>query len=143
MPLTFSNGQPVLVRADSFGRLYREYEKLVVPDPDRKGVLYGNCNRQACQLAPATYFNRATLMHYCEACARLINEANHELLCQPVISQGVEVVKALRDLTGAGMLECVDALAYGHGDFDKAVDMLRRFGTMHDPRRKRESLAVR
>src|SRR5580700_4345997 len=34
-------------------------------------------------------------------------------------------VKRLRELTGAGMLDCKNALAESEGDFDKAVEALR------------------
>ena len=34
-------------------------------------------------------------------------------------------VKRLRELTGAGMLDCKNALAESDGDFDKAVEALR------------------
>ena len=34
-------------------------------------------------------------------------------------------VKRLRELTGAGMLDCKNALADNDGDFDKAVEQLR------------------
>ena len=34
-------------------------------------------------------------------------------------------VKRLRELTGAGMLDCKNALAEADGDFDKAVEALR------------------
>src|SRR6195952_3870415 len=34
-------------------------------------------------------------------------------------------VKRLRELTGAGMLACKNALAEADGDFDKAVELLR------------------
>jgi elongation factor Ts len=37
-------------------------------------------------------------------------------------------VKALRDLTGAGMLDCRNALAETDGDLDKAVELLRAKG---------------
>jgi elongation factor Ts len=37
-------------------------------------------------------------------------------------------VKALRDLTGAGMLACRDALTESDGDVDKAVEILRAKG---------------
>ena len=37
-------------------------------------------------------------------------------------------VKQLRDLTGAGMMECKKALAESGGDLDKAVDVLRKSG---------------
>jgi elongation factor Ts len=34
-------------------------------------------------------------------------------------------VKALRDRTGAGMMDCKAALAEGEGDFDRAIEILR------------------
>jgi elongation factor Ts len=38
------------------------------------------------------------------------------------------MVKELRERTGAGVLECRNALAEAHGDFDKATDLLRERG---------------
>ncbi|MEQ9265488.1 MAG: translation elongation factor Ts [Balneolaceae bacterium] len=37
-------------------------------------------------------------------------------------------VKKLRDMTGAGMMDCKKALAEANGDFDKAVELLRKKG---------------
>lgn len=37
-------------------------------------------------------------------------------------------IKELRDATGAGMLDCKEALVNADGDFDKAVDFLREKG---------------
>src|SRR5260370_37266013 len=37
-------------------------------------------------------------------------------------------VKRLRELTGAGMLDCKNALAQADGDFDSAVEILRLKG---------------
>lgn len=37
-------------------------------------------------------------------------------------------VKKLRELTGAGMMDCKKALAEAEGDFDKAVEVLRKKG---------------
>jgi elongation factor Ts len=37
-------------------------------------------------------------------------------------------VKKLRDLTGAGMMDCKAALAESNGDFDAAIDILRKKG---------------
>ncbi len=37
-------------------------------------------------------------------------------------------IKELRDATGAGMMDCKDALTNADGDFDKAVDFLREKG---------------
>ena len=39
-----------------------------------------------------------------------------------------ELVKALRDRTGAGVMDCKKALQETAGDLDKAVDYLRRMG---------------
>lgn len=39
-----------------------------------------------------------------------------------------KMVKELREKTGAGMMDCKKALAEVEGDFDKAVDMLRKKG---------------
>jgi len=38
---------------------------------------------------------------------------------------GAKEVKALRDRTGAGMMECKKALAEAQGDVDKAIEILR------------------
>ena len=37
-------------------------------------------------------------------------------------------VKKLRDMTGAGMMECKKALTETNGDFEKAIDYLRTKG---------------
>ena len=37
-------------------------------------------------------------------------------------------VKKLRDMTGAGMMDCKKALAEAEGDFDKAIEFLRKKG---------------
>lgn len=39
-----------------------------------------------------------------------------------------DAVKALRDKTGAGMMDCKRALTEANGDMDKAVDVLRKSG---------------
>jgi len=39
-----------------------------------------------------------------------------------------DLVKQLRDLTGAGMMECKKALAEASGDVERAVDVLRKSG---------------
>src|SRR6266567_701228 len=44
-------------------------------------------------------------------------------------------VKALRDLTGAGMLACRDALAESGGDVEKAVEILRARGAAQAAKR--------
>jgi len=46
------------------------------PDAAIKGIQGGNCNRTACQLPGANWYNRATHAYYCPACAKLINDAN-------------------------------------------------------------------
>ena len=40
-----------------------------------------------------------------------------------------ETVKALRDETGAGFMECKSALTDADGDLDKAIIILRKRGT--------------
>ena len=37
-------------------------------------------------------------------------------------------VKKLREATGAGMMDCKKALVEAEGDFDKAIDILRKKG---------------
>ncbi len=44
-------------------------------------------------------------------------------------------VKQLREMTGAGMMECKKALAEAGGDLDKAVDLLRTSGIAKAERR--------
>ena len=39
-----------------------------------------------------------------------------------------KMVKELRELTGAGMMDCKKALTETDGDMDKAVDFLREKG---------------
>jgi elongation factor Ts len=37
-------------------------------------------------------------------------------------------VKKLREMTGAGMMDCKKALTEAGGDFDKAIEVLRKKG---------------
>ncbi len=39
-----------------------------------------------------------------------------------------QLVKQLRDKTGAGMMDCKRALVESDGDFDKAIEILRKKG---------------
>ncbi|MCX7817377.1 MAG: translation elongation factor Ts [Syntrophales bacterium] len=39
-----------------------------------------------------------------------------------------DMVKKLRDKTGAGMMDCKEALTASNGDFDKAIEYLRKKG---------------
>src|SRR5579872_3671244 len=39
-----------------------------------------------------------------------------------------QMVKELRDKTGAGMMDCKSALAEANGDLDSAIDWLRKKG---------------
>ena len=49
-------------------------------------------------------------------------------------------VKKLRDMTGAGMMDCKKALAEAEGDFDSAVEVLRKKGQkVADKRAHREA----
>jgi elongation factor Ts len=51
------------------------------------------------------------------------------------------MVKALRTKTGAGMMDCKEALAASDGDFEKAIDYLRKKGL--SAATKRSSKAVK
>ncbi len=44
------------------------------------------------------------------------------------MSVSAETVKSLRDKTGAGILDCKEALQESNGDFEKAIDFLRKKG---------------
>jgi elongation factor Ts len=56
------------------------------------------------------------------------------------VAVSVQAVKALRDLTGAGMLDCKQALEEAGGDIDKAVELLRQRGiAMAEKRAGRET----
>jgi elongation factor Ts len=49
-------------------------------------------------------------------------------------------VKKLRDITGAGMMDCKKALAEAGGDFDEAIDLIRKKGqTVANKRAGREA----
>lgn len=49
------------------------------PDKPDKGKLGGSCNVTACQLeASAFYYNHSTQKHYCQVCAKAINNANRQ-----------------------------------------------------------------
>ena len=48
-------------------------------------------------------------------------------------------VKKLRDTTGAGMMDCKKALTESNGDFDAAVDYLRKKGAKVAELRARRS----
>lgn len=48
-------------------------------------------------------------------------------------------VKRLRDLTGAGMMDCKNALAETNGDVEKAVDLLRAKGAAKAAKRSERS----
>ena len=52
-------------------------------------------------------------------------------------------VNLLRKSTGAGMMDCKKALVEGKGDFDKAIDILRKKGQkVAANRANRESLSL-
>ena len=50
------------------------------------------------------------------------------------------MVKELREMTGAGMMDCKKALAETDGDMDKAVEFLREKGLAAARRRQEELL---
>lgn len=43
---------------------------------NNKGQKGGSCNRESCQLPPATWYNHSTGAYYCEDCAILLNLHN-------------------------------------------------------------------
>ncbi|MFO7665299.1 MAG: translation elongation factor Ts [Desulfobacterales bacterium] len=45
-----------------------------------------------------------------------------------MVTIGAEAVKKLREKTGAGIMDCKEALSVCEGDMDKAVDQLRKKG---------------
>lgn len=49
-------------------------------------------------------------------------------------------VKALREKTGVGMMDCKKALVESDGDMDKAIDFLREKALPQLPRRQAELL---
>ena len=56
------------------------------------------------------------------------------------MSINAQVVKELREKTGAGMMDCKKALVDSKGDMDKAVDFLRKAGiTKAENKEKREA----
>lgn len=56
------------------------------------------------------------------------------------ITISASVVKELRDITGAGMMDCKKALTEANGDFDKAIELLRLRGQkMADKRADRDA----
>jgi len=44
--------------------------------------------------------------------------------------RGIEIIKKLREKTGAGIMDCKSAIKEAGGDADKAVDLLRKKGLM-------------
>ena len=52
-------------------------------------------------------------------------------------------VKELREMTGAGMMDCKKALTATEGDFDKAIEFLREKGRQNCSRRYRKSSRFR
>ena len=50
------------------------------------------------------------------------------------------MVKELREMTGAGMMDCKKALTETNGDMDAAVDVLKKSGAARWKRSRAESL---
>ena len=40
----------------------------------------------------------------------------------------IQDITKLRKMTGAGMIDCKNALAEAEGDFDKAIELIRKRG---------------
>lgn len=66
---------------------YPQHDRTLHPD---KGDFNGECNVTACSERGATWFNRATLGHYCERHARLINEAAVDRGMEPLCTLAAE-----------------------------------------------------
>lgn len=49
-----------------------------------KGELGQECNRTACDVTPALFFNTSTKAHYCAGCARKINSFCETPICTRV-----------------------------------------------------------
>lgn len=49
-----------------------------------KGDIGGECNRGACNISPAIWYNTSTKKHYCQRCAFKINDLNNETVCVKV-----------------------------------------------------------
>jgi elongation factor Ts len=56
-----------------------------------------------------------------------------------VTQVGAKIVKQLRDMTGAGMMDCKKALQESGGDLEKAVDWLRAKGASKAAKRAEKS----
>ena len=54
----------------------QRFGKGATPDPKRKGIRGGNCNRTACQAPGASYWHTGTYAWYCVECTREINRVN-------------------------------------------------------------------
>ena len=59
------------------------------------------------------------------------------------MSISAQDVKTLRDATGVGMMDCKKALQEADGDFDKAVEILRKKGQKVAAKRSERLLASR
>lgn len=55
---------------------YRGYLPAPLEKPPAKGEKRGECNRTACNLPNAIWYNSSTRMYYCTACAHKINNAH-------------------------------------------------------------------
>lgn len=79
------------VNATSYAYSQLKAEAHPIP-PLVKGAFNGLCNRQACQVPGATWFNSSTRAYYCPACAAKINEfsaqADGYLLCSEQQGEG-------------------------------------------------------
>jgi hypothetical protein len=63
----------------SYQDTWWNYQGATIPEPflqmvAPRGEHGGLCGNPACPHAGADWYNRGTCRHYCDACARLINE---------------------------------------------------------------------
>lgn len=103
--------------------------KAEVPDPVRVAIvdpeaifltgLLGESGRKLVNAGIEFYFTRPLADRLIE------KKIAVEIKPVPVTAENIQ---KLRELTGAGMLTCKAALREAHGDWDKAVDLIRRSG---------------
>jgi hypothetical protein len=66
----------MLMTMEQATHYYEKYEEAKASKtPPGKGEFLGECNRTACNVAPAIFYNRVTHACYCVGCARKINES--------------------------------------------------------------------
>ena len=68
--------------------MHNPYYKGITPE---KGLKNGNCNRQACQMPGATWYNHVMNAWYCPACARAINQSSKGSNLGPICAEDKQI----------------------------------------------------